>query len=61
MQLFGALRKTKIMKNKAKILTQGFDIPFLYVFFYGLPAASVLLFFGHEKQGNGTGPALKNG
>ena len=59
MQFFGALRETKIMKNKAKLLPQGFDLSFLYVFFYGPPAALVLLFIGHEKQGIGPRAALK--
>ena len=56
---FGALKETKIMKNKAKLLPQGFDLSFLYVFLSGPSAASVLLFIGDEKQGIGTRAALK--
>jgi len=47
------------LKNKAKLLPQGFDLSFLYVFLSGPSAASVLLFIGDEKQGIGTRAALK--
>src|SRR3990172_5241191 len=49
--VFGSLRKTKLMKK----LTKCFDSSFLYILFYVLSAASVLLFIFDEKQGIVTG------